>query len=466
MHKALVLVIVLAGCVGAGDPPEAPPEDPPAPPAPPAPGGPTHASLDGFVRDADGAVEGAAVRVGATGLTAQSAADGSFAFDGVPPGRHAVRADFDGRNGSVTIELAAGDVRTVFIDIGSDKVAPPIEEAPPVPGVFSCPDGDVAEEHATFGSDGDLVWAALKTGFRAVLAWEGGADTLHYSIDGGAVQTARDASRVFVLDGLPEGGTLCFHNGGDWHAMRLGNAMNAYGGVYTANFLLMANERSNKAILEKGVQRFADLMWDASEGRIRVGAVIAVFDHHERQQEALQPCWNSNPGVHVSVFEGVLCDRWFDLIFTHNVNPAAAGATYEDGIQEADVPVWMNAIHEAGLLSGLFTEASQVREVGSVLTHEVGHYMYGAQDLYPEANVVSTNCYDARTGISIMSSSRDATEFDSTSTPCSGASSAYRPTWGLMMERFPELAEREGDPLDGPAGDGGVFQYSTFTVGL
>ncbi|HLF16560.1 MAG TPA: hypothetical protein VI796_03910, partial [Candidatus Thermoplasmatota archaeon] len=105
-------------------------------------------------------------------------------------------------------------------------------------------------------------------------------------------------------------------------------------------------------------------------------------------------------------------------------------------------------------------------EVGSVLTHELGHYAFGMQDMYTDLGT-GPDCYDAGTSVSVMGSNRDATEYDDEVNRCPNESllSGYEPAWTSLRQRFDAVPDRTGPPDPGPEGDGGRFQLSTFDAG-
>lgn len=308
----------------------------------------------------------------------------------------------------------------------------------------------------------------VKTGFRFVVAWESpqaGTGTLRVLVGDGAWENHTDPlSRrvhVFLIQFLPVGGVLCFQAfdataGGTVsshvHAVRLANAMNAYdpyAGTYSINLVTSANHLSNRAILEAGYRHFAEALWDATDGRVRAGHLIVLYNDFER------------PYVIVTGLGLAPARIWHDVIFQHDF-PLYAGYTRRDGIADADEGfIVMNSLWEAPAYATSPTPAL-VHEVGHILLHELGHYAFGALDLYTDVD----DCFEAATTISVMGGNLQATEFDDELRRCPNAASisGYVPTWTLLRERFPAVGARDGAIDPGPEGDGGAFQFRAYDV--
>ncbi|HVM44883.1 MAG TPA: hypothetical protein VM582_03015 [Candidatus Thermoplasmatota archaeon] len=308
-----------------------------------------------------------------------------------------------------------------------------------------------------------LVYAALKTGFRAVVAWETAepeAARLSYSLDGGAshvlVESAPRTFHLFVIDGLPIGRTLCFTPltatgapAGSMHAFKTRNAMNAHDGTaYTLNLLVLANEQSNLARVEDGMDGYSRRLYDATDGHVRSGRIIIVFgdlQHHNAGYPTCVVFASSVPG----------CAQFYDALFTFGATPQGAASTFLDGIQMRSGAIWMNWYHQAGLVS-------TGDNVAAVMMHEVGHYAFGARDVYGGA----LGCYDAAKGLSVMGSSRGATEFDDEINRCPDESTiaGYAPSYPRLRQRFPLVPDRMGVIDPGPEGNGGIYERHTFRV--
>lgn len=370
-----------------------------------------------------------------------------------------------------------GPYRFRFTLDGSDPNVDSPGARPAPPPTDPCPPHPAGEETQTSGA-GDprmpsLTWMATKTGSRAVVVWEGvrGLSELVYTVNGGVVQISRvvsaTATHVHVVDGLPVGGVLCFKARevegvgplavSGWHALRLRNAMNAYDeadGSYSLNLLVVLNEAPwARADVERALDAFATRLWDATDGHVRAGRILLLVDDYERHNSGLW-CWIarlSAPG----------CSFAADVVFVHEVPPYAAGMANVDGIQSATAAIWMNNVFEATPV----LEASPEAEVAPVLLHELGHYAFGMADLY--ASLVDVGgCLDEANDLSVMTSRRAYTEFDSAATPCPNAAEidGYVPSWTLLRERFPRVPERIGAPDPGPLGEGGAYSRSTFVV--
>jgi hypothetical protein len=339
-------------------------------------------------------------------------------------------------------------------------------QPPPEPekNVFDCNGQRIVEAHATHGEDTNLSgmsWAVLKTGFRFAVAWQSTgmeAGTLRYQVGGKPWQEARELAprdtHLIVLDGLTEGETLCFEvvSGAAksaMHAVRLGNAMNAYDEVYTLNLLVLANEGSDPGNLVKGMVDYGNILFDSTDGHVRAGRTIIITNDALHHNSGWASCY-----VAFLVLNGntPTCNRVFDAIFTNDAYPGGAASTYLDGIEDPKAAIWMNWVWQ-GTPTGISLDRP-----GLVLTHELGHYVFGMQDMY-----TSGECWNAALELSIMGSNRNANEFDDRHNRCpnAGQLSGYEPSWESARKRFPELPDRDSiDP--GPAGDGGVHMVHLY----
>ncbi|HEX2021277.1 MAG TPA: hypothetical protein VHH36_01080, partial [Candidatus Thermoplasmatota archaeon] len=163
------------------------------------------------------------------------------------------------------------------------------------------------------------------------------------------------------------------------------------------------------------------------------------------------------PAVMLSLPSVPPCSQAADVVYGRENSPLVAAATFFDGLADPHAAIYMNALYEttpAILVHGM------EHEVGSVLLHEMGHYAFGALDLYVGDQ---GDCYVEATGISVMSASRAAREFDDEATRCpnEAAIPGYVPSWTKLRERFPLVPDRAG-PAPGPSGDGGGYAYRAF----
>lgn len=308
----------------------------------------------------------------------------------------------------------------------------------------------------------DLVFAALKTGMRAVVAWRT-ADaveaSLSYNVSGGATMTLTESGarrdHVFVLDGLPVGETLCFEPGAlGPHRLRLANAMNAHDGeAYIINLLVLANEPTDLLRLEEGLDEYAWRLRDATDGHVKSGRIITLvgdLDHHD---SGYASCYV--PAMLVTVAGSLpTCRGVADVISTIDGYPAGAAATSFDGIQDARDVIWMNSYWQAGALN-------LGDDIGSVLMHEMGHYAFGALDLYL---YVGSQCDVYEKSLSVMSGSRNLTEFDDEINRCPNEAEVpgYVPSWTMMRDRFPLVPDRLGIIDPGPTTPGDAYHRHTY----
>lgn len=377
----------------------------------------------------------------------------------------------------VRLEVTTSDGRAVratrelFVLNAGDPVpgngTQPGGAPPAVPGRFVCGGAEVVEANETFGTDDSLpafAWLTLKTGSRFAVAWTSESATtgsLTYSIANQTPVTVTEAVptrlHLIVVDGLAEGRTLCFQAsmGGattPLHAVRTVNAMTAFApeagrGLYTMNLLVVSNELGDAAEVAGGVAAYARRLWDATDGWVRTGAVLVV-EADPSHSNAGWPCF------FVAVPQA--CQNVFDVVVTNAAAPQGAASTYRQGIRDRDAAIWMNQYHQAmpGPLS--------LDDFGAVLLHEMGHYAFDMEDLYGDNTVVTTECYDSQTGISIMAGSRDATEFDDPVATCPNQPAGYTTSWEFLQGQFTQVASRPQGPVAGPEGDGGVFLARTY----
>ncbi|MFA5943615.1 MAG: PKD domain-containing protein [Candidatus Thermoplasmatota archaeon] len=372
----------------------------------------------------------------------------------------------DGRTAQVT--------RRPFVFNQGDPVSPANQEGnqsnddaapPPTPGVFDCGGTQVLEPFDTFGRDESLpglAWASLKTGFRFAVAWSTElptAATLRYAVAGGSEQSITETVptrlHLFVLDGLPEGKSLCFVAGtAPLHAVRLANAMTAFqpgegNGTYVVNSLVLVNEGGDMAEVEAGFPRYAEMLWDSTDGWVRAGAVLVIAGDYMHHNSGWASCYVTGANT-------PLCNQVFDVIVTEDAFPQGAASTYRKGVTDPDVAMWMNMHWQA------MPGPVSMDDFGSVLVHESGHYLFDMDDLYGDPVVPdSQDCDVPRDGISIMGGGRETTEFDDEAHPCPTQGSDYVPSWTLMRGQFPAIPERASiDP--GPSGNGGLFFLQTY----
>ena len=308
----------------------------------------------------------------------------------------------------------------------------------------------------TQGERDGVVYAALKTGFRAVVAWTSDAPeigSVTFGIDGGATVTVSDAgprlNHVFILDGLPATRTLCFATStGVSDAIALRNAMQALdGGVYTVNLLLTAplNQRA-RDVMEPGVDLFAERLFDSTDGRVQAGRVLILYMDPERANSGTYTCF-------VAGAPGPTCDRRVDATFSYDSCAGGAACATLDGIQRPGDFMMMNSVYDANPVTSDLVRG--VTEVGAVLLHEFGHYAFGMMDLY-----VAGDCYDASLSLSVMGGSRSVTEFDDNVHRCPNEAQLgpdYVPSWNYLRARFPAIPDRAGPILEGPHGGGSAY---------
>lgn len=354
------------------------------------------------------------------------------------------------------------------LNTGPTEPGVPNATAPPPapPGVFDCAGQTVTERSETFGADDALpamAWAVLKTGFRFAAVWSSESPTtasLTYKAgldERTLTETVPTTVHLFVADNLPEGATLCFtaSMGGvttATHAVRLVNGPTAFAnatphGTYTTNYLVLNNDGGDLSEVEVGIPRFAQMTWDATDGWVRVGAVLVLSGDYLHHNVGWPTCYlTAIPAA---------CSNVFDVLVTLGASPQGAASTYRQGIRDANAAMWMNLDQQA------MPGPIQNDDFGAVLTHENGHYAFDMLDLYGDP-IITTECFDPAIGISIMASNRKATEFDDPATPCPNQPAGYKTSWELAQGQFTRLPDRPLGPDPGPEGDGGLLLVRTY----
>lgn len=378
--------------------------------------------------------------------------------DGVPRGPY-----------RLAVTDAGVDAR-LFPPHETDALRPDLMPVEPAPGVAPACAGDAATTagvgDAVFS---DLAFAATKTGFRAVVAWttpEAAASELQFSLDGAGAWRVRlpgsGTLHAYVLDGLPVGGTLCFRAvadgmAGEWHALRLANAehaRDAASGAHTIHLLAFVSESSaHEALVLAGLDVYAQRLFDATDGHVRSGLVLALaLDPRRANAGGRLSCVDLGGWVILQT-RADLCDVAPDLVFSHDNAVGAAANARMDGIRSRDGRIFVNALVET--TAPLVASA---QELGSVLAHEMGHYAFGMPDLYTSG----PDCYDPTTRVSLMGASREAVELDDDVARCPNEAHlpGYVPSWRYLRERFPDVPDRPTGPRPGPSGDGGAHRVA------
>lgn len=341
--------------------------------------------------------------------------------------------------------------------------------APLAPALAAPAEGPLQEDRSRVG-DGDLDdppipsldAAVLKTGFRAVVTWttdELARGELAWSLpDQPTYRVAEPTPRrhhAFVLRDLPAGETLTFtashttHEGvlpmdtveSETHQVPLVNAdrhnPDPPAGYYTINLTLAANENPvDRDTLEAGLDRFARLVWDATDGHVAVDDVVLLYDD-PRHGEAGLACGYSPAQP--------ACTHAVDATFSYGNLPHASGTTFLGAIEDPTKAIYMNNLYESAAQPA-------VEEVAQVLAHEFGHYAFFMDEAYSVGTEI-TDCWDPDTGVSIMGLSPQATEFDGPTAPCPDGQPGER-SWTSLADHYAAVGPRTGGPDPGPATTG------------
>jgi hypothetical protein len=214
-------------------------------------------------------------------------------------------------------------------------------------------------------------------------------------------------------------------------------------GTYTANYLVLNNEGGDLTEVTDGLARYSGLLWDATDGWVRAGALLVVSGDYLHHNSGWSSCYVANVA-------SPLCNHLFDVVVTDDAFPEGAASTYRKGVTDPDVAIWMNLDQQA------FPGPLGVDDFGAVLVHESGHYLFDMDDLYGDPVAPdSQDCDVPEFSTSIMGGGRDTTEYDDALHPCPHQPGGYVPSWTLLRGQFPEVPER--DAIDaGPQGNGGV----------
>ncbi|MGB1585944.1 MAG: PKD domain-containing protein [Thermoplasmatota archaeon] len=333
------------------------------------------------------------------------------------------------------------------------------------PYLFDCPSGWTPGATFNHGTDGDLHWAVLKSGFRMFLAWETSnpePSRVQYW-DGAWREHTSDVDathHLVFLEGLPEGQDLCFEVDGKAHATHLGNGPTGWDDwdqVYTVNSVNLVNEQSHLPTVQEGIDNYARLLWDATDGHIRAGMNLILANDPQRHNSGWVTCYIVPAGGTPT------CNQLHDVIFTFDASPTGAASTYLMGIEDPAAAIWMNWYWQGAL----FCSHICLDDVGSVLTHEYGHYLLDMLDYYAEQDdPTGQDCTDIGLSLSIMGGSRDVTEFDDVHHPCPNRAQfeKYEPNWERARAHFGHLPDRADGIDPGPEGNGGGYSRVTIDV--
>ena len=347
----------------------------------------------------------------------------------------------------------------------------------------------------------DLIWGAMKGGERFTVMWNSprvSNSTLNYRIFDGvphdpgapysAVEDSRESKAHYFILQFPQataGAWMEFYvedtdtagaitRTSDTHRLVLCNANNAWSEhaqKYIINLSVTSFDEAgpeggtlDHASIEYGMNVFANKIWDGTDGWVAIGSVMIIYNEPKLKQGGHWPvptCGNTDPSCGI------------DTVFTYAENPQAAGSTNLMGIRAASSQIAMNQAYEAHSPPGNPQFGSLAWEVGSVMAHEFGHYAFGMPDQYESAEGAPaaplSDCWsdEDSAGISIMSGSREATEFDDdvqnrcpNELGASGrgrVSGEYMPSWLSLITNYPEIPYRAGAYDPGPAGYGPAY---------
>lgn len=342
-------------------------------------------------------------------------------------------------------------------------------EAPSTDGHDTSSEADFPEVHV----------GANKVGYRAFVAFETGDpawSTLDFRYTTGngwsawfqASEATPREKHVYVLRNLPTGETLQVRPSytpadgygidadyvqGPEKVIELANAHEDYDAeadAYTVDFVLVVDESTPLAQddVEEGVQRFAKLVRDSTDGYVRLGETLVLFGDTEAYHAGRAGCSTSPQASPV-------CSHVPDAVITTDESPQAAGSTRKGAIEEPRLAFRLNNQHFA-----LGDPPHLLNTIGGVLLHEFGHYGFWMDDLYTGSGCGgSSSPYD----ISIMGETNGATEFDGPNAPCPNMN-AYGDSWSYLQDHYPQVPARPDGPAPGPSDAGAAFDLTSYSL--
>ncbi len=300
----------------------------------------------------------------------------------------------------------------------------------------------------------DLTYGAFKSGFRFAVAWtsvESYTGQLDYWIDSDPrvdapvekTEGTEGTAHLIVVDDLPVGSTLSFKvsdaagKESQLHTIVLCNAHNAYSlrqGFYVVNLMTLSNEHASIRVIEEGIANYAIMLNDATDGWVKAGVQLIVFDDPESLEEG-QTCAD---GPRCGMYD-VVFSQAESSCYANGVPPTiCAAVTTRDGIRDPAGQIFFNQL----LGEGTGEPGSASWEVGLVLAHEFGHYGFGMLDYYPSGGLPGQDCNDmnGQRAISIMGDAgREATEYDDSFNRCPNEDfmiqnrGGYTPNWNFLV---------------------------------
>lgn len=344
------------------------------------------------------------------------------------------------------------------------------------------PSGDAApalsgEPDAAFP---EVDAGTTKTGYRAFVAWRTDEPAwsvldFRYSTPDGwspwfqASEATPREKHVYVLRNLPQGETLQVRPAyapadgdrldprrvqGPVRELELVNAYtdhDASADAYTVDMIVVADESPPvaRAEIRRGVDRFATLLHDGTDGGVRPGEVLLLFGDTESYHAGRYGCRTTPQATPV-------CSSVPDAVITFDESPQAAGSTRLGAIQDPGRALRLNNQHY------LLGQPPHLRNtIAGTLVHEFGHYGFWMPDQYTGAGCGGAK---SRYDISIMDRSYAATEFDGPNAPCPNKD-GYKTSWTALRNHYPQVPARPDGPDVGPSGPGAAYDLSTYTFG-
>ena len=381
-------------------------------------------------------------------------------------GRHHLIASNTYVDGDDTILANLPGAGTYYVGIEptvavtADRYRLDIDVTPAPSGGGATVSPDPGPQPADAGLFTRTLGFATKTGYRGVVAWQAAQPvvaTVHYGTAPGALDltapapASPDSAGMLVLEGLEQGRVYYWQVedlvSGERSVVKSFTSNNAYtdwnGAAYTIDLVVQLDTEAvplvnvphdlNLDDLAAGMNVFAERIYDATDGFVRIGNVLVTDTNVDYAANV-----PASPG---SVVNGECTPTNYADVLVQTSVPFDSH-TYGYAIADACTSFYL------GRLGQLVYEWQHDLHLGYVAAHELSHYALGAPDLYDTASgaVTDTGCINNELDLSLMNNTGawDAaahrwrlTEFDRnpTLTPCDHQhDSAY--TWDRMRERY------------------------------
>lgn len=342
--------------------------------------------------------------------------------------------------------------------------------------VAAMPDGggtpispDPGPQPADQGLFTKTIGFASKTGFRGIVAWQASAPvlaTVHYGTSPTALTLtattqAPDSAGMLVLEGLAEGRLYYWQVEdlitGQRSVVKSFASTNAYtewtGSAYTIDLVVQVDSNALPDAVPHdlglndigaGMNIFAERIYDATDGLVRIGNILITDTNVDYAANV--------PGNPATVTRVCTPTNYADTLVQTSM--PFDSHTYGYAIADACRQFYL------GRIGQLVYEWQDDMHVGYVAAHEVGHYAFGAPDLYDLSTAVAlpSGCANDAWDGSLMNNAGDwdatahrwrLTELDRnpTLTPCDHSNNAAY-TWDTLRSRYLNVPLRPDGPIE------------------